>query len=87
MSDANIKTVRDYIATDEGRRELRRLMQCFGLSYVAALAQLVVTLCGVTRYEEIASVVDEIACRELATEVPAAVLLRRYGSLIAEVKI
>jgi hypothetical protein len=62
---ACIATVRAYLATDEGRREMRRLGLCFGLSYQHALAQKVVALCGVTRYEDITAIVDETMIREL----------------------
>ena len=67
---AHVATVRRYLATEEGRREMRRLNLQFGLSYQRALAQKVVWLCNVDRYEDITAIVDEVLIVELE-RVPA----------------
>jgi len=63
---AYVSQVRAYLATAEGRREVRRLGLAYGLSYQAALAQIVVGLCGLVVYEAIQAVVDEVVIQELA---------------------
>lgn len=63
---AHVATMRAYLATEEGRREMKRLGLCFGLSYPAALCQQVAILCGVSRYEDLAAIVDEVLIEELA---------------------
>jgi hypothetical protein len=62
---AHVATVRAYLATKEGKREMKRLGLAFGLSYQAALAQQVVVLCGVERYKDIQAIVDEVLIVEL----------------------
>ncbi len=63
---AHVAAVRAYLATDEGRREIRRIMACFGYSYEAVIAQKVCWLCNLVRYEDILKVVDLVVIAELA---------------------
>jgi hypothetical protein len=63
---AHVATMRAWLASEEGRREMNRLTWRKRFGYTAALAQEVVIVCGLEEYEDVAAVVDEVLIKELA---------------------